>query len=183
MTESKDWREFDTGRLSLRVPALADFGDSAAMWGDESVVRYIGGRPFTREESWLRFLRYVGHWQLFNFGFWVVREKVGGNFVGEIGLGDFRREITPDFRNAPEIGWVLASSAHGNGFATEAARAALGWMERRHQTPRIVCMIEHGNSASQRVAAKCGFREFANTTYKSAAVALFERAATEPAQR
>ena len=47
-----DPREFDTERLVLRVPTLDDFEESAAMWSDETVVRHIGGRPFTREESW-----------------------------------------------------------------------------------------------------------------------------------
>jgi RimJ/RimL family protein N-acetyltransferase len=170
-----DARELDTNRLSLRLPTLDDFEDSAAMWSDQAIVRYIGGRPFTREESWLRLLRHVGHWQLLGFGFWIVRERTGGGFVGEVGLGDFRREMTPSFRGDPEIGWVLAQDTHGKGYATEAAQAALEWMRLRHRAQRTVCMIEPENPASLRVAAKCGFREFARTTYKNSAVVLLER--------
>jgi RimJ/RimL family protein N-acetyltransferase len=170
-----DSRELDTERLSLRVPTLNDFEDSAAMWSDQAIVRHIGGRPFTREESWLRLLRHVGHWQLFGFGFWVVRERTGGRFVGEVGLGDFRRETIPSFHGDPEMGWVLARRAHGQGYATEAAETALEWMRLQHRTPRAVCMIEPENAASARVAAKCGFREFARTTYKDSAVVLLER--------
>jgi RimJ/RimL family protein N-acetyltransferase len=168
-------REIDSARLTLRPPTLQDFGDSAAMWGDQMIVRHIGGRPFTREESWLRLLRHVGHWQLFDFGFWVVRERNGGGFVGEVGFGDFRREMTPGFRGDPEMGWVLAPQAHAKGYATEAARAALAWIELRHDPARTVCLIEPGNTASVRVASKCGFQEFARTTYKNTAVVLFER--------
>ena len=142
---------------------------------DEAVFRHIGGKPLTREESWLRFLRHVGHWQLLDFGFWVVRERRGGEFVGHVGFGDFRREITPNFCDDPEMGWVLARSAHGKGYATEAAQAAINWMGLRHRPARIVCMIEPENAGSLRVAAKCGFREFARTTYKDSAVALLER--------
>jgi RimJ/RimL family protein N-acetyltransferase len=142
---------------------------------DETVARHIGGSPYTREESWLRFLRNVGHWQLFDFGFWTVREKCGGEFVGVVGLGNFCRETSPDFGGDPEMGWVLARSAHRRGYATEAAQAAIGWMRLRHAPRRLVCMIEPENAASLRVAAKCGFQEFARTTYKNAAVVLLER--------
>ena len=175
MSAGGDTREIETGRLSLRLPTLADFKDSVQMLRDESVVRHIGGKPFTQEDSWMRFLRQVGHWQLFDYGFWIVREKGGGAFVGHVGLGDFRREMTPDFGGAPEMGWVLARSAHGKGYATEAVEAAIRWMRLRHQPARIVCMIEPENAASLRVAAKCGFREFARSTYKDTAVVLFER--------
>jgi RimJ/RimL family protein N-acetyltransferase len=170
-----DSREVDTKRLTLRLPTLKDFDESATMWSDQAIIRHVGGRPFTREESWLRLLRHVGHWQLFDFGFWVVREKTGGGFVGEVGLGDFRREMTPGFRGDPEMGWVLARNAHGKGYATEAASAALAWMSLRHNPARTVCMIEPENTASLRVAEKCGFKEFARTTYKNSAVVLFER--------
>jgi RimJ/RimL family protein N-acetyltransferase len=170
-----DTREIDSERLTLRLPALPDFGDSAAMWSDQAVVRHIGRRPFTREESWLRLLRHVGHWQMFDFGFWVVREKTTGRFVGEVGFGDFRREMTPDFKGDPEMGWVLAPAVHGRGYATEAARAALAWMKLHHNPVRTVCIIEPENTASVRVASKSGFQEFARTTYKNAAVTLFQR--------
>jgi RimJ/RimL family protein N-acetyltransferase len=170
-----DSRELDTERLSLRVPKLADFDDSVAMLRDEAVVRHIGGKPYTREESWLRFLRNVGHWQLFDFGFWVVRERRGGAFVGHVGMGDFRRETTPSIHGDPEMGWVLARSAHGKGYATEAAQAAIAWMRPRHHPARMVCIIEPENTPSFGVAAKCGFREFARTTYKDSVVVLLER--------
>lgn len=175
MSAAPDTREIETRRLLLRLPTPDDFKDSLAMMRDETVARHIGGKPLTREESWTRFLRHVGHWQLFDFGFWIVREKRGGAFVGHVGLGDFRREMTPDFGGAPEIGWVLARSAHGKGYATEAAQAAIDWMGVHHRPTRLVCMIEPENAASLRVAAKCGFREFARTTYKDKSVVLLER--------
>src|SRR6185312_2505807 len=56
--------EIDTARLTLRAHTLADFDDYCAMWGDSEVTRYIGGKPFTREECWSRFLRQSGHWAL-----------------------------------------------------------------------------------------------------------------------
>lgn len=174
MSEETAAREIETERLSLRLPTLADFEDSAAMLRDEAVVRHIGGKPYTQEESWMRLLRNVGHWQFFGYGFWIVRERPGGKFVGHVGLGDFRRELTPSFGADPEMGWVLAQSAHGKGYATEAALATIAWMGPRHKPERLVCMIEQANLASLRVAAKCGFREYAHAIYKESEVVLLE---------
>jgi RimJ/RimL family protein N-acetyltransferase len=68
-------------------------------------------------------LRYAGLWTLVGLGYWVARDRATGRFVGEGGLADFRRDLTPALGNAPEVGWVLAPWAHGRGLATEAVRA------------------------------------------------------------
>jgi RimJ/RimL family protein N-acetyltransferase len=171
-------RALETARLTLRPHRLEDFEDSAALWADPLVTRFIGGRPFTREESWARLLRYAGHWGLLDFGYWVIREAATGRFVGEAGFADFRRDIRPGFEGAPEIGWVLAPWAHGLGFATEAARAILAWGEVRFGPVRTVCIIDPDHAASLRVAAKCGYREAARATYHGRELLLLERRAT-----
>jgi RimJ/RimL family protein N-acetyltransferase len=171
----------DTERLTLRGHILADADESAALWADPVATRHIGGRPSTAEESWARVLRYAGLWPLLGFGYWVVRERATGRFVGEVGLADFRRDVMPALDGAPEVGWALAPWAHGRGFATEAVQAALTWAdanlrEARGHPPRTVCLIAPENVASLRVAAKCGFREVARATYKGTETLLFERA-------
>ncbi len=149
-----------TERLTLRPHSLADFDVFAAMWSDPAVVRYIGGRPFSREECWSRLLRQMGHWSLLGYGFWAVEESATGEFIGEIGFADLHRDIDPPI-TAPELGWVLVPPAHGKGYATEAVRAALA-----HQSSfDPVCLIHPENLASLRVAEKCGFRELHRTTY------------------
>jgi RimJ/RimL family protein N-acetyltransferase len=165
----------DTERLAMRGHTLDDYADCVALWSDPRVVRYIGGRPFTPEETWARVLRYVGHWDVRGFGYWVVRERATGDFVGEVGLADFKRDLVPSFEGAPEAGWVLAPSAHGRGFATEAVRAVLAWLEGHRGPTRTVCMINPENLASLRVAAKCGFRPWTRASYKGSDVLLFER--------
>ena len=84
-----------TERLTLTPPTMADFEDSAALWADPEVVRYITGKPSTRTEAWSRFQRQVGGWALLGFGAWTVRETASGRYIGEIGFGNFKREITP----------------------------------------------------------------------------------------
>jgi RimJ/RimL family protein N-acetyltransferase len=155
----------ETPRLRLRGHRPADLAASAAMWGDPIVTKYIGGRPFTQEEVWSKLLRYAGLWALLGFGYWVVEERTSGKFVGEVGFADFKRTIVPPIGDLPEVGWVLASHAHGRGFATEAVRAALAWGDRRFNGSRTVCVIDPGNLASIGVARKTGYKAAERRTY------------------
>jgi len=168
----------NTARLTLRAHRLADFDEYAAMWGDPEVTRYIGGKPFTREECWTRFLRQPGHWAVMGFGYWVVREKATNRFVGEVGFLDLKREMTPSLEGLPEAGWVLAPWSHGKGFATEAVRAIQGWITDALDPDRTVCMIDEGNVASIKVAQKCGYEEWTRATFRTQPVILFERIAS-----
>lgn len=154
--------ELTTARLVLRPHVLADFDELAAMWADPEVVRFIGGVPSTRGESWARLLRYIGHWAALGHGFWAIFDHEG-RFVGELGFADFHRDVTPPF-DIPEAGWVLARWAHGQGFAREALDAALAWADAHLQTD-LACVIEPDNARSLRLAAACGFVETHRTTH------------------
>ena len=68
----------ETERLVLRAHRLDDFDAYAVMWADPVVTRFIGGKPRTREESWIRFLRHPGMWSMLGFGFWAIEEKASG---------------------------------------------------------------------------------------------------------
>ena len=165
----------DTDRLTLRGHTLEDFEESAAMWADPLVTRYIGGKPLSKEEVWARLLRSAGLWSLLGYGYWVVRERETGRFAGEVGMADFHRDLVPALDGAPEVGWILAPWAHGRGFATEAVRAVLDWSDKHLEQRRTVCLIAPENPASIRVAEKNGFREYARSTYKGEDTILFER--------
>jgi RimJ/RimL family protein N-acetyltransferase len=170
----------ETERLRLRGHRPEDFAESAAMWGDLNVTRYIGGKPLSEEEVWARVLRYVGHWSWLGFGYWLVEEKATGRFAGEIGFSDWKREIEPSLQGVPEVGWVLAARVHGKGYATEAVKAAIVWGEAniksaRPEIGKIVCIIHPEHARSIRVAEKCGFKEVLRTTYQGEPTILFAR--------
>ena len=61
-----------------------------------------------------------------------------------------------------------------NDWPTKSA-LAIDWGAQHFGTVRTVCMIRPANVRSLRVAEKCGYREYARTTYKGAPVILFER--------
>jgi len=165
----------ETERLRMCGHRLEDFADCAAMWADPVVTRHIGGKPFSEEEVWTRLLRYVGHWTLMGFGYWAIEERDTGNFVGELGFADYKRDIVPSIKGVPELGWALVSRVHGKGYATEAVRAAVAWGEAHFGPARTVCIIHPENLASIRVAEKCGYQEFQRTTYKGHPTIIFDR--------
>jgi len=165
----------ETARLRLRAHRVEDFPESARMWSDPKVTRYIRPAPFSTEETWSRLLRYVGHWTLLGFGYWAIEQKETGTFLGEVGFVDYKRDLTPSLEGMPEIGWVLAPHAHGKGFATEAVGAAIGWGDSHFGRKRTACIIAPENAASIRVAGKCGYSEFQRTTYHGDPTLMYVR--------
>lgn len=164
----------ETERLRLRGHELRDFDNSAAMWADENVTRFIGGKPSSREDSWRRFQTYVGHWALMGHGFWLIEEKASGRFVGEGGFGTFKREIEPPFE-APEQGWALAPHAHGQGYAFEAMSAAVRWGEQHFGRSDFVCLIAPENAPSLKLAEKLGYRAYGSSPYRGEASVQLRR--------
>ncbi|UVK40519.1 GNAT family N-acetyltransferase [Mesorhizobium sp. AR10] len=165
----------ETPRTILRPHQLDDFDAYVVMWADPLVTRFIGGKPRTREESWMRFLRHSGLWSLLGYGFWAIEEKASGRFIGEAGFHDLKRDMEPSIEGIPEAGWALASHAHGRGLASEVVGRVLAWGDETFERARTVCIIDPENTGSLKVAAKCGYRELLRTTYHDAATILLER--------
>ena len=168
--------QIETDRLMLRGHRLDDLGAAFAMWSDPAVTRFIGGKPSTEQQTWSN-----GSWDTSATGrCWGSatgrsRKRRAGRFVSELGFADFRRDIHASMKHAPELGWALASDAHGKGYATEAVRAAVAWGDVRFASARTVCMINEDNLASIRVAQKCGYREFERTLFNDRPTIFFER--------
>jgi RimJ/RimL family protein N-acetyltransferase len=179
MQTATDTPVLETERLHLRTHRVDDLPSCATMWAEEGVTRFIGGKPLTEEETWLRMLRHAGHWSLLGFGYWVVEEKDTGKFLGEAGLAEFRREITPPIVGTPEAGWVFADSSHGKGYASEAMRAILAWGETRFGNDRTVCLIDPENFASLKLGERLGFKEEVRTIFRSHATIILGRGRAE----
>ncbi|MGN6489198.1 MAG: GNAT family N-acetyltransferase [Devosia sp.] len=165
----------ETERLRLRPHRLSDFDAYVEMWADPDVVRFIGGKPFDREQSWSRFVRNPGMWHVMGFGFFAIEEKATGNFVGEAGFHEVRRNIVPSIEGTLEAGWALNTAGQGWGYATEAMSAAIAWAETAFAGQRMTALIDPDNQPSVRVAKKLGFAELARTTYADKPIVLFER--------
>ncbi|MFT3725283.1 MAG: GNAT family N-acetyltransferase [Hyphomonadaceae bacterium] len=164
----------ETERLRLRAHTADDFEASVPMWNDPIVTRFIGGRPYTREEVWQRLQRYAGSWVLLGHGFWAIEDRVTQRLIGEVGIMDAKRDIDPPFGDDREFGWALLPEAHGKGYASEALQAALDWEKRHLGGDCIVALIDPDNAPSIKLANKFGFNERARTAYRGVATIQFE---------
>lgn len=166
-----------TQRLTLTPVAVPDFGEIAALWAHEPFTRAIAGRaPLNEEEVWLRLLRDVGHWSALGRGNWTIRHKSSGDYVGSVGVLDYRRACYPAL-DAPELGWGVAPRFQGQGLAREAVDAALHWCDRVMGVPRTQCLIDPLNSPSLKLAERVGYRHREEARYQDKDVLLLERLA------
>ncbi len=166
-----------TERLILTPAGIDDFSEIAALWKNQGFTRFIMGRALSDEEVWFRLLRDIGHWTAMGHGNWSIRLKDTGDYLGSVGVLNYRREMSPAF-DAPELGWGLDPDYQGRGYAAEALSAALGWADRTLGAAHTVCMISPDNLPSLKLADRVGYQPYAETTYNDHAVRLFERRST-----
>jgi RimJ/RimL family protein N-acetyltransferase len=163
-----------TDRLTLAPVQVSDFAELTALWGDPAFATAIFPAALSSEDVWFRLLRDIGHWEALNFGNWSIRETATGDYVGSVGVFDYRRLMEPAF-DAPELGWGVAPRFQGRGMAFEALSAALAWCDDSLNAARTVCMIAPDNAASHALARRAGYAPYADTLYKGAPVVLLER--------
>jgi RimJ/RimL family protein N-acetyltransferase len=165
----------ETPRLVLRGFRESDLEAWSAAMADPEVVRFLGGQPYAREETWRRAALSTGLWSMLGYGYWAAERKEDGRIVGQIGFADFKRDMSPSIEGLPEIGWIFAPQAQGQGYATEAVLAALAWADEALGRSEIVAIINHANAASIRIAEKGGFGSREEAVYKGEPILLFRR--------
>ena len=164
----------ETDRLRLRPGRLADKDVHIDMWADERVTPFIGGEPRSADVSWGKFLSSAGLWPVMGFGYWVFADRASDALIGMGGLSYFCRGI-PELEGRPEAGWAFDADHWGAGYATEAMTAALGWADANLDAKDVRCIIDLGNDASERVAAKLGFRRIGESDALGHVVAIYSR--------
>lgn len=87
------------------------------------------------------------------WGLYAVEIKSTGEFIGYVGLHEIGFEAS--FTPGVEIGWRLAADYHGQGYATEAAKAVLA-LAADLGLLRIYSFTAKVNTPSERVMQKSG---------------------------
>jgi RimJ/RimL family protein N-acetyltransferase len=166
--EMVDIPVIETERLRLTAFAERHFEAYASMLADSSSTRFVGdGEPLDRMNAWRSMAMLLGHWQLRGFGMWAIELKDTGEFVGRVGL--HRPEGWPDL----ELGWMLMPSQRRHGYATEGARAALGFAFRELNAQRLVSLIRSDNTAAERVARRLGGRQATTIDFLGGATLVY----------
>jgi RimJ/RimL family protein N-acetyltransferase len=114
--------EVSTDRLLLRRWRTSDREPFAALNADAEVMQFFPAQ-LGRSESDALAGRADALFDSHGYGLWAVERRWDGAFLGFTGLAPMPDRIPG--AGGIEVGWRLARSAWGHGFATEAASAAL----------------------------------------------------------
>lgn len=140
--------QLDTARLVLRAPVIGDFDSYAAILMSDRAVHMDG--PFSRREAWLDFTQYVAGWLLRGCGVWTVVARDDGRVLGFVSVameyGD----------RAHELGYLFRPEAEGQGYATEAVRAARDYAFGAMGLSTLVSYIGPDNARSIALAERLG---------------------------
>jgi aminoglycoside 6'-N-acetyltransferase len=105
--------------------------------GADLITRMMSGHPDTPGE-WFQF---------------AVALRSSGELIGECGA----KTMAPDSQQA-ELGYTVAPAHQGRGYATEAARALLGYLFGALGKHRVTAYCDPRNAASERVLRRLGMR-------------------------
>ena len=143
----------ETPRLLLRRQVPSDLDDLWALYCDPEITKYIPDAPRNREDARQELEWHMnGHPRNPDLGLWATIHKETGKFIGRCGLLPW----TIDGQEEVEVAYTIAREFWGQGLATEAAQAILQYGFEKLNLLRLVCLIEPGNVASQKVAEKIG---------------------------
>ncbi len=134
--------------------AVALFGDpevAAWIWPDERDGAE-GSGPRSPAQAKQMLARFMVHWRTNGFGWWFLRERDSGEYVGEVGL----QRTVIDADEVVEVGWTLFPAYWTRGLATEAARAASEHGFGPLGLDEIYSFTMPENIASRRVMEKLG---------------------------
>lgn len=152
-----------TERLMLRPPGPGDAPAYRALVMHPTIGEWLRPpplAPFEPDDGDLWLEADARHWERFGFGPWAVVERAGGDYVGRVGL---RWSEIVD-RAGVEVVWSIDPRRHGQGFAGEAAAAALD-LAAELELDEVFAMILPANVASLRVAEKIGMTRDGNVDH------------------
>jgi len=142
-----------TERLILRQWRDEDLEPFAALSADPEIMEFL--LPMDRADSDAMAAEERVHIAEHGFGWWALELPGAAGFIGFAGLA--RIPDGPSFKGgAVEIAWRLARPYWGQGYATEAARAALADGFGRLGLDEIVAVTTPMNRRSRAVMERLG---------------------------
>lgn len=157
----------ETGRLILRDWREEDWPRFFAVTNTPAVMRWLGGALDDAKMAAVR-VRLEGYRHQHGHTFWVVERKADGALLGFCGLKRSNQAGGP--QGEFEVGWRLREDAWGQGYAREAASAALDAAFDRYHAPHVIALTVQGNAGSWGLMKRLGMTrredlDFDNTEF------------------
>jgi len=156
MTETAKFDSMTTDRLLMRRWRDADRGPFAALNGDPQTMLYFPS-ILDRAASDAFVDAIEARFEEQGYGLWALEVAATGEFIGYTGLNPMPAGVPG--AGGMEIGWRLDRHAWHHGYATEAARAALGVAFDGAGLPEVWSMTAILNEPSQAVMRRIGLTE------------------------
>ena len=144
----------ETGRLALREFTADDADVVLRLVNEPSFLRYIGDRGVRTLEDARKYIADgpVAGYARDGHGLMCVERKSDGASLGMCGL--LKRDALPD----PDIGFSFFPEYWSQGYALEAASAAMHHARETLGIGRILAITTRDNASSMRLLDKLGFR-------------------------
>ena len=153
----------ETERLILRPWEETDLEDLFEYASVPGVGELAGWKPHQSREQSLEILNmFIRNKKTFALVF-----KENSKVVGALGLEPMDPDPLHDGRIGREIGYVLSKDYWGRGLMPEAVNAVIRYCFHVLGYDYLTCGYFTGNSQSQRVIEKCGFRFFAESEFET----------------
>ena len=157
---------FTSERLGFRNWEQEDFNDLYGLCSDEKVMEHFPS-ILSKEETQNFLDRLIAHYNKRGYNYFAVELLETGEVIGFTGLAYQNWES--DFTPAIDIGWRLKTSAWGNGYATEGAKACLDFAKNVLGLNELIATCVLQNKPSENVMKKIGmtlFKEFNHPALK-----------------
>jgi len=159
-----------TARLRLEPITDAHCDGLFAMNSDPAVMRYITGKPDTREDTLAMLERVKARWDDTGYSWWSFFDRHSGELIGAGTIQHLGR----DRANPLEIGWRLRRDKWGQGYASEAAQAMASFAFDTLKADLLCAVCWPENRASARVMQRLGMRYKADETWYERTVAVYD---------
>lgn len=138
-----------TGRCFICEMTAEDMDELYAILTEEETAKYLPAKAGSKEEELEKLVSYVSCvYSFFGYGYWGVFSKDTGELIGRAGFKEGEYPL--------EAGYVIKRSEWGKGYATEVLTELVRYAKEELDCTDIIANIDERNTASLRVAEKCG---------------------------
>ena len=143
----------ETDRLILRPFLESDFEGLKSVWGDRETMSFYP-EAFPDEQIKKIISNQIATYEAHGYGLFVLLAKADGSVIGDCGITIQNIDGIKEY----EIGYRIAKTYWGMGYAPEAAEAIKRYGFETLKLEKLCSYMESAHKQSRRVAEKIGMK-------------------------
>ena len=155
MLKHNGTQTIETERLILRKFAYTDADDMLKYWISDPLVQFSYAEPIyvNRQELAEPLNKYISSYEKSDYYRWAIILKETNECIGQVAFFLVNSE-----NHFGEIEYCIGRTFQKKGFATESTKAVMQFGFETINFHKIQICHREGNTASQKVIEKCGFK-------------------------